>query len=81
MRWEGKGMKVVNAYTVRPADIRPGDVMMFVIKAMVTGSGEYRLYRCAYDGGAVPQGDRIRDEKAVCGALFPSLAAVADPAL
>jgi hypothetical protein len=54
--------------------------MLFVIKAMVTRQGKYRLYRCFYEGLNVPQGSRIGgDEQAVCEALFPSLAMVAEP--
>lgn len=76
-------MKVVNAYTIPPVEIQRGDVMMFVVKAMVTGDGLYRLYRCEYDpeqGETVPQGARIyNNEREICEALFPSLAAVAEP--
>ncbi len=71
-------MRVVDAYTVRPTDIQVGDVMLFVVKAMVVAPGAYRIYRCPYDG-AVPQGSRIPYEDMVCKALFPSLAQVASP--
>jgi hypothetical protein len=71
---------VVNAYTINPRDIKPGDVMLFVIKAMVGHDGTYRLYRCRFEGYDMPQGDRLYgDEAAVCKAVFPSLAAVAKP--
>jgi len=75
---------VVNAYTVSPMDIQPGDVMMYVVKAMVvrrTESGKlvYRLYRCLYDGPVV-QGSRVGgNEMIMCSELFPSLDAVAIP--
>lgn len=76
-------MEVVNAYTVSPSDIKQGDVMLFVVKAMVTREGWYRLYRCEYTGSTdlddIPQGSRILNEKEVCEALFPSLAQVAEP--
>lgn len=73
-------MRVVNAYTVRPDDIETGDVMLFVVKAMVVRPGVYRLYRCAAKLlGGVPQGSRILNESEVCEALFPSLALVAEP--
>ena len=71
--------RVVNAYTISPDQIQHGDVMMFVIKAMVVAPGVYRLYRCLYAGKSILQGSRISDEEAVCKALFPSLALVAEP--
>lgn len=79
-------MRLVNAYTVNPADIEAGDVMLFVVKALVVRPGVYRLYRCAYppvlivgDDDKIPQGSRIVNEREVCEALFPSLAMVAEP--
>ena len=78
-------MRVVSAYTVRPSKIKPGDVMLFVVKAMVVRPGVYRLYRCApYShlspyGKKIPQGTRIVNEREVCEALFPSLAGIAEP--
>lgn len=69
--------RVVDAYNVLPQDIESGDIMMFVIKAMVTRPGLYRIYRCRYEGSEVPQGPRILNEEKVCEQLFPSLAAVA----
>ena len=68
---------IVNAYTISPNDIQPGDVMMCVVKAMVVGKDVrgrliYRLYRCPYDGPVV-QGSRTRNEMIMCGELFPSL--------
>ena len=45
--------------------------------------GKYRLYRCLYNpngGEEIPQGDRVFGKVAVvCRALFPSIAAVAEP--
>lgn len=80
--------RVINAYTVRPTEIQPGDVMLFVIKAMVVRPGVYRIYRCSYDeamsmagSGELPQGSRISNERIVCEALFPTLAAIAEPDL
>ena len=73
-------MRVVNAYTISPDEIQAGDVMLFVVKAMVIAPGVYRIYRCPYphdEGQDIPQGSRISHETAVCEALFPSLAAVA----
>lgn len=77
-------MEVVNAYTISPRDIKQGDVMLFVVKAMVTREGWYRIYRCEYTGSIapddIPQGSRVySNEKEVCEALFPSLAMVAEP--
>jgi len=72
--------------TVDPSDIEAGDMMLFVVKAMVVRPGVYRLYRCAYppvliigDDSKIPQGSRITNEREVCQALFPSLAMVAEP--
>ena len=68
-------MKVKNAYTENPADVEPGDQFLFVIKAIVTSEGTYRIYRCPWQSGVkllyesidpqeildedVPQGDKI----------------------
>lgn len=71
--------RVVDAYTIQPGDIKGGDIMLFVIKAMMTRQGKYRLYRCLYEGLNVPQGNRIVNEREVCEALFPSLSMVAEP--
>lgn len=77
--------RLVNAYSIRPSEIAPGDEMCFIVKAMVSqgpdGTLLYRLYRCPWSGdiNAMPQGARIDDEGIVCRALFPSLAAVANP--
>ena len=71
--------RVVDAYTISPSQIESGDIMLFVIKAMVVQPGVYRLYRCPYDGDDIPQGARIFDEEAVCQELFPSLSSVAKP--
>lgn len=70
---------MVDAYSICPRDIRAGDVMMFVVKAMVVAPGVYRLYRCRYEGEGIPQGSRLSNEEGVCRVLFPSLAAVAVP--
>lgn len=72
-------MRVVDAVRIWPADIQVGDVMLFVVKAMVVGPGLYRLYRCKFEGESLPQGSRVLNEKAVCEELFPSLALVAVP--
>lgn len=79
-------MRLVNAYNVQPGDIEAGDVMLFVVKAMVVRPGVYRLYRCPYlyppvlsCEDEIPQGSRIVNEREVCQALFPSLAMVAEP--
>lgn len=73
-------MRVVNAYTISPSDIQAGDVMLFIVKALVVSPGYYRLYRCsANTEEAIPQGNRILNEAEVCEVLFPSLAAVAVP--
>lgn len=71
--------RIVNAYTINPDDIQPGDIMMFVVKAMVVFPGHYQIYRCPYEGSDVPQGDRITLEGEVAQAIFPSLALVAEP--
>ena len=71
--------RVVDAYTISPGEIRQGDIMVFVVKAIVVRDGVYRLYRCQFDGDDVPQGARVYvDEAAVCRALFPTLANVAE---
>lgn len=78
-------MRLVNAYSILPGEIQAGDVMLFIVKAMVVRPGIYRLYRCPYPprlaGGdsEIPQGSRIINEQEVGEVLFPSLAAVAEP--
>lgn len=72
-------MRVVNAYTINPQDIKEGDVMLFVVKAMVVRPGVYRIYRCKYTGEDIPQGVRVTHEAEVANAFFPSLAKVARP--
>jgi len=75
-------MRLVNAHTISPDEIKSGDVMLFVVKAMIVRPGIYRLYRCPFEGylsKETPQGSRIANERAVCEALFPTLAHVAKP--
>jgi len=76
-------VKLINAYTVQPDDIKAGDVALFVVKAMVVRPGVYRLYRCPYPEmfltKEIPAGSRIINEQKACEALFPSLAQVAKP--
>lgn len=79
-------MRLVNAYTIPSNEIETGDVMLFIMKALVVRPGVYRLYRCSYppvlvvgDDSKIPEGSRIAHERKVCEALFPSLAAVAEP--
>lgn len=77
-------MRLINAYTAYPSEIESGDVMLFVVKAMVVRPGVYRLYRCSYPAtllynDEIPQGTRITNEREVCEALFPTLAQVAKP--
>lgn len=80
-------MAIVNAYMVSPNDIKPDDVMLFVIKAIVMYDGTYRLYQCPYDGPTskygLPQGARVSAgyERGIAQAIFPSLALVAEPDL
>ena len=72
-------MRLVNAYTIAPDEIEAGDVMLFVVKALVVRPGVYRLYRCPFKmcRSDIPQGARIANEQEVCEALFPTLAGVA----
>lgn len=77
--------RLVDAYTIRPNEIDAGDVMCFVVKALVThcdsdGVLQYRLYRCTWQGDDVPQGSRLGSgEETVCQQLFPSLAMMGKP--
>lgn len=75
--------RLVNAYTISPSEIKAGDVMLFVVKAMIVRPGIYRLYRCPFEGYMtedIPQGCRIGvGEREICETLFPSLALVAEP--
>lgn len=75
--------RLVNAHTVRPGDIEAGDVMLYIVKALVVRPGVYRLYRCAYPlalvDAEIPQGSHIVNQREVCEALFPSLSMVAEP--
>ena len=75
--------KIINAYTVDPMTIGEGDVALCAVKVMMVRQGFYRLYRCQYmpdGGGELPQGSRIfKNVRETCEALFPSVAAVAEP--
>lgn len=56
-------MRIVDFYNVAPDEIKPGDVMMCVVKAMVvrqTSDGKpiVRFYRCPFNG-EIPDGDPI----------------------
>jgi len=76
--------RLVNAYSIHPDEIQPGDEMCFIVKAIVTYRGadgllHYRLYRCNWNGDEAPQGSRLgQNEATVCQELFPSLARVAE---
>jgi len=72
---------LINPLTVRPQELKPGDVMavtvtLHVCHRMVDNKLTYRIYRCPYPPGeslvdGVPQGQRIQDEDEVAQALFP----------
>jgi len=80
-------MSIVNAYRVAPDEIKPGDEMLFVVKALVlhigsAGKVRYRIYRCPWGDSAaegVPQGSPVLHQAEVCQAFFPSLAQVGEP--
>jgi len=72
--------RVVNAYSIRPDEIQPGDTMMLLLKAVVTRRGRYRIYRCKaseyleyFNSGEIPQGARLGGEEAVAEQVFPAL--------
>ena len=72
--------RVVDAYTIRPDEVQPGDTMMFLLKAVATRQGQYRIYRCKaseyleyFNSNAIPQGARVLDEEAVARQVFPVL--------
>ncbi len=79
---------VKNLYTVKPFELEPGDVLLAVVKLMVThekdamGRPLYRLYRCVYPADTdtmyqedVPQGSSISEsEEAIVNELFPVVA-------
>lgn len=78
--------ELINAYAVCPDLIKPGDIMCFIVKAMVTHRDSdnqlrYRIYRCPWDGALddVPQGSSVADMENVCEVIFPSLAMVGKP--
>lgn len=76
-------MTVKNFCTVRPDQLKPGDVLLCVVKLMVgyytkDGKPVYRLYQCMYPADTdcmceedVPQGSRVTDADLVGKALFP----------
>ena len=66
-------MRVVDAYTIAPHKIQSGDVMLLVVKAVVDAQGQYRIYRCPYEGDDIPQGSRVFADEAVARQLFPAL--------
>jgi len=71
---------LANPYTVRPDELKPGDVMAVVVTAHMMGDGSFQLYRCPYPVGeseyeGIPQGDRVlwSLERLVATALFPAV--------
>ena len=75
-------MAIKDAYAITGDDIRQGDEMLFVVKAVVgwidgKGRPRYRLYRCRWEGDErdIPQGAQIDMGQRVDKALFPTLAA------
>lgn len=71
-------MTLLNAYSINPGQIEPGDEMCFVVKLMVgrrsaKGQPIYRIYRCPFEGDEAPQGERVdrKLEPKVMEALFP----------
>ena len=74
--------KLVDHKAVQPDDIKPGNIMVCIVKAVVGPGGKFRLYQVDIEeDDCVPQGSRLSgdDELAVCRSLFPSLAQVAVP--
>lgn len=71
--------RLVNAYTINPDNYQQGDVALFVVKALITRPGRYRIYRCLFEGDDIPQGQRVINEEEVCQAFFSTLADVAEP--
>lgn len=77
-------MQLVDAYTVSPQDIKVGDVMVFVVKAIVLRRDaddklRYRIYRCGWEGTEIPQGSQVANMEEVAEAFFPTLAIVGEP--
>ena len=72
-------MDLVNPVTVRPYELKHGDVMVVTVTVHIVerdGDLFFRMYRCDYppqmhDG--IPQGSRIFGES-VAGVLMPVLA-------
>ena len=79
--------RIVNSYTIRPGELKPGDVMVCTVTLHVMSDRTYRMYQCLYvdprnaaarlagaslvDG--VPQGSRIYDDgDIVAQQLFPT---------
>lgn len=74
--------KIVDHKTVRPDDLRPGNILVCIVKAVVGPGGTFRLYQADIEeGDCVPQGSRLsgKDELAAARCLFPSLTQVATP--
>ena len=72
--------RLVNAYTVSPDDIEPGDIMMFVVKAVLSDRDHndtlrYRIYRCSWDGDIenIPQGSHVPNMEDAARNFFPVL--------
>ena len=71
-----KKMRLINSYTIRPSELKPGDQMVMIVKAIVNHDGTYNLYRCEWNGteDEIPQGGRIGvNEKWIAEAIFPVL--------
>ena len=74
--------RLVNPYTVRPGELKSGDVLVFTVTCHIIERAnnriEARIYRCPYDGPTfegIPQGSRtayyMQDEEALLRNLFP----------
>lgn len=70
--------RIVNPNTIRPDELKPGDVMVAVVALHVQHHGPpyFTMYHCPMDGrrshDGVPQGNKIFDNcEALAKALFP----------
>ena len=65
---------IVSAHSIAPVDIAPGQTMLFTVKLMITGLGNYKVYQCPWEPGNVdPQGYRVSlgREEAIAQEFFP----------
>lgn len=70
---------IKNFYSVKPNELKEGDVLICLITAHIMHDGSVRVYRCPYPNAqisddGIPQGNKVGDENSTIKDIFPVLA-------